>query len=268
MSRYSCCVVGTRSGRGSPGYGGPPENGRRLYLQLREKCNKAGADWPPGKTDREVSRKISIQALTAWTVVLAVLVVDQLIKIAVKTSMTLYESVEVTSWFRIYFTENKGMAFGMDFIGTMFLTLFRIAAVVFFVYVLRQVVRRRKPIGYIVCLSMIVAGAVGNIIDNCFYGLCFTESLPYWDAFSQPAHAVDFGAGYGSFLSGRVVDMFYFPLFTWPDWMPLVGGDVFFGAVFNFADASISCGAVALLLFYSKHIQLQVRPTEKKADEA
>lgn len=81
-----------------------------------------------------------------------------------------------------------------------------------------------------------------------FYGLIFTESIPY----SDPAKLVAFGQGYGSFLSGKVVDMFYFPLFTWPDWIPLVGGDIFFGAIFNIADAAISCGAVAPALFYSK----------------
>lgn len=199
---------------------------------------------------------ISRRAAAAWGVVLFVMVADQIIKYMVKTSMLLYESIPVTDWFHISFTENKGMAFGMDFIGTMFLSVFRVAAVCLFTYVLVRVIRRRYPLGFVVCLSMIVAGAAGNIIDNCFYGLCFSESVPYWVPGAEPSVLVPFSTGYGDFLAGRVVDMFYFPLFTWPDWMPWVGGRVFFGAIFNFADASISCGAVVLALFYGKYLRL------------
>lgn len=196
--------------------------------------------------------------LRTWVsvgIILFVMLADQAIKFRVKTSMLLHESYRVTDWFQICFTENKGMAFGMDFIGTVFLTVFRILAVIFFCFMLSRFIRRCYPMGFIVCLSMIVAGAAGNIIDNCFYGLIFTESAPAFSSlFAGPASLVEWGDGYGEFLSGRVVDMFYFPLFTWPDWIPLVGGDVFFGAIFNFADASISCGAVALLLFYHKYL--------------
>ncbi len=185
-------------------------------------------------------------------IIFAVLVVDQALKFCVKTSFSLFEKLEVAPWFYLCFTENDGMAFGMDFIGTMFLCLFRVAAVAVFLYLLVRVIRRGFPTGLIVCLSLIIAGAAGNIIDNCFYGLIFTESTPY----TFPAKLVDFGAGYGSFLSGKVVDMFYFPLFSFdfPGWMPLVGGKhfLFFNAIFNFADAAISCGAIALLIFYRK----------------
>lgn len=205
---------------------------------------------------------ISKHAALAGGIVSFVLIADQVIKYMVKTSMLLYESRAVTDWFYISFTENKGMAFGMDFIGTMFLSIFRILAVILFSCILVRIVRRRYPLGLVVCLSMVVAGAAGNIIDNCFYGLCYTESLPYWDPASVPAVLVPFATGYGSFLSGHVVDMFYFPFFVWPDWMPLVGGDVFFGAIFNFADASISCGAVALLLFYNKYLHLKPAPEQ------
>ena len=199
----------------------------------------------------------------AWCISILVLVLDQSIKYLVKTQMMLYQKVDITSWFQIYFTENEGMAFGMDFIGTMFLTLFRMVAVVAFILILRKIVKnRRYPLGLVVCLSMIVSGAAGNIIDNCFYGLCFTESLPEWSFGAEAACLVPPGEGYGSFLSGRVVDMFYFPLFTWPETWPLIGGDVFFGAVFNFADASISCGAVAMLLFYSKYITMNFPQAE------
>ena len=190
------------------------------------------------------------RSLIALAIFLTVIVIDQIIKIAVKTNMSLYEHIDVTSWCQIFFVENRGMAFGMSFIGTSILSAFRIVAVVAFVYLLVVLCRRKYPIGLIACVSLVVAGALGNIIDNCFYGMCFSESLPYF----LPAEYVGWGNGYSSFLSGKVVDMFYFPFFTWPDWMPLVGGDVFFGAVFNFADAAISCGAVAILLFYNKYL--------------
>lgn len=165
--------------------------------------------------------------------------------------MMLHESIHVTDWFQILFTENRGMAFGMDFISTLGLALFRFIAIGGFIYILIQAIRRKMSIGLVVSLSLIVAGAIGNLIDNCFYGLMFTESPSVaLGLFEEPAKVVAFGQGYGEFLTGKVVDMFYFPLFYWPDWMPFVGGDVFFGAIFNIADAAISCGAVALAYFY------------------
>ena len=189
------------------------------------------------------------RAFVAVGIMLAVFVIDQIIKVAVKTNMHLYESIEVTDWFQIYFIENRGMAFGMDFIGTTFLSIFRIIAIIIFCVLLVRIIRRRLPIGLIACVSLVVAGAMGNIIDNFCYGMIFTESTPF-----QVSSLVGWGEGYGQMMSGRVVDMFYFPLFTWPEWMPWIGGDVFFGAVFNFADAAISCGAVAILIFYNKYI--------------
>lgn len=168
--------------------------------------------------------------------------------------MFLYERIRVTDWFYIYFTENEGMAFGMDFISTQILSVFRIVVVGVFVWLLAKVVRGRYPIGLLVCMSLIVAGAAGNIFDNSFYGLVFDESTPL-----EVASVVPMGSGYGQFLTGRVVDMFYFPLIDsyWPEWMPFVGGEhfVFFSAIFNFADAAISCGAVALLIFYHRYLQ-------------
>lgn len=197
--------------------------------------------------------RLSSRGFIAILIPLVVIIIDQLIKFEIKTNFALHESYVVTDWFHLLFTENRGMAFGMQFVGTMFLALFRVIAITFFCFMLYRFVRIRAPYGLIVCVSMVIAGALGNIIDNLFYGLIFTESHPY----GLPAQLVPFGQGYGSFLSGKVVDMFYFPLFTWPDWMPLVGGNVFFGAVFNFADASISCGAVALALFYYKYLSRQ-----------
>ena len=201
-------------------------------------------------TDSSAHASIKKRSLIAVAVVLGVIIIDQLIKFDIKTTFLLHEDFCVAGdWFHILFTENRGMAFGMRFVGTMFLALFRIVAIGFFCLVLARLIKRKAPYGVIVCVAMIIAGASGNIIDNMFYGLIFTESTPF-----SLAQLVPMGQGYGSFMSGKVVDMFYFPLFTWPDWMPLVGGNTFFGAIFNFADAAISCGAVALLLFYYKYI--------------
>lgn len=194
--------------------------------------------------------RFSQRAVLSAVIIALVIIIDQLIKYEVKTNFLLHEACEVTGWFQILFTENRGMAFGMQFVGTMFLAIFRVVAIVFFCVVLIRLVRRKAPYGLVVCVAMIIAGAVGNILDNMFNGLVYTESPP----FGQPARLVPIGEGYGAFLSGKVIDMFYFPLFTWPDWMPLLGGDVFFGAIFNFADASISCGAVAMVLFYYKYL--------------
>ena len=197
---------------------------------------------------------MKIRSYLSVAIILFILVADQLIKIAVKTNMSLYEHIEVFSWFHIFFVENKGMAFGMDFVGTAILTVCRLVAVCGFSYCLVRCIQKKYPVGFIVCLSMIIAGAFGNIIDNCFYGLIFSESQPSNYFFAPHAELVPFGQGYGSFLSGRVVDMFYFPLWTWPESWPVIGGQVFFGAVFNFADSAISVGAVAMLLFYYKRL--------------
>lgn len=182
-----------------------------------------------------------------------VLVIDQAIKVAVKTNMFMHERIRVTDWFYILFTENPGMAFGWEFFDKLFLTLFRIVAVIAITYYIYKVIRKGVPTGYVVCLSLILAGAFGNIIDCVFYGLIFNNPpAPF------VADFVPFGTGYESVFHGRVVDMFYFPLIetNWQEWMPLVGGEhfVFFSPIFNFADASISCGIVALLLFYHKRI--------------
>lgn len=210
---------------------------------------------------------MKLRSTIATLIILLIILADQIIKISVKISMCLYDKIHVTDWFYIFFTENKGMAFGMSFISTLWLTLFRLGAIAFFVHVLVKQIRRQAPIGFLMCLSMIIAGAFGNIIDNSLYGLIFTESAPLPPPFAQPAHFVEFGQGYGSFLRGHVVDMFYFPLFRWPDWMPLVAGQTFFGAVFNFADAAISCGAVAMLLFYHKYLSF-VLSSSKRAQDA
>ncbi len=167
-------------------------------------------------------------------------VIDQIIKVLVKTNMDLGETIDVIGdWFKLHFVLNKGMAFGMAFgglVGKVLLSLFRI---VLFVVLFRWIgsLSRRDdvPTGALVGLTMITAGALGNILDCFFYGMIWPETI-------MP------GAPF-AFLFGMVVDMFYFPLFDWPQWMPLVGGNTFFGAVFNFADSCVTCGAIYLILF-------------------
>ena len=189
----------------------------------------------------------------ATLIVIAILLIDQAIKIWVKTSLMLHESIHVTDWFYITFIENMGMAFGMQLGSKIVLSLFRIVAISALTYYIWLEVRRKSRTGYIVCLAMVLAGALGNLIDCLFYGMVFCESSPFYVSYFVP-----FGTGYAPFLMGKVVDMFYFPLIEteWPLWMPFVGGEhfVFFSPVFNFADASISVSVVLLLLFYRKEI--------------
>ena len=189
----------------------------------------------------------------ATLIIVAILLIDQAIKIWVKTSMTLHESIRVTDWFYITYIEDMGMAFGMQLGSKIVLSLFRVVAIGVLGYYIWQQVKRNARTGYIVCLSLVLAGAAGNLIDCMFYGMIFNESSPYY-----LSYFVDFGTGYAPFLMGKVVDMFYFPLIEtdWPTWMPFVGGQhfVFFSPVFNFADASISVSVVLLLLFYREEI--------------
>ena len=198
----------------------------------------------------------TFKAWMAVAIVVAILLIDQIIKIEVKTNMTLGEAKRVTDWFYIEFIENNGMAYGMKFINKLVLSLFRLFAIGFIGYYLAKIIKKNvAPLGYIVLIAMVLAGAAGNLIDCLFYGLVFDASTPF-----TVSQFVPFGEVYSSFLHGKVVDMFYFPIIqtTWPEWVPYFGGSeyVFFSPVFNFADACISVGVVALLLFYRKQLEV------------
>jgi signal peptidase II len=198
-------------------------------------------------------QKILTKGRMALLIIFGVLIIDQLVKVYIKTHMFLHDFKRVTDWFYIYFTENNGMAFGMEIGSKIFLTAFRVLAVGALSYYIWLQVAQRARTGYVVLLSMILAGAMGNLIDCLFYGQIFTVSTPY-----NIAEFVSFGQGYAPVMMGKVVDMFYFPLIetTWPTWMPVVGGQefVFFSPVFNFADANVSVGIIALLLFYRNEL--------------
>lgn len=218
---------------------------------MEERCSSGSA----GKTR---------QGWTAAVVIASVLVVDQIVKYLVKTNMFLGEDIRIAEWFHIVFVENNGMAFGMEVFGKLFLSIFRIVAIGAFVWYLCRVIGKGLPTGYVVCISFIIAGAMGNLIDCIVYGQVFTESSYGTDGV---AHSVPFGQGYAPMLYGKVVDMFYFPLWRWPEWVPLLGGDVFFNPVFNVADSCITCGMIVLILFYSKYLNTGFRQSSGNNSE-
>ncbi len=202
-------------------------------------------------------------------IVVLVLLVDQILKIWIKTNMTLGEEFPVIGkWFLIHFVENNGMAFGYEFggnYGKIFLSLFRVAAVFGIGWYILKLVKKDIPMGFIACVSLIFAGAIGNIIDSAFYGLIFNDS------YGQVASLFPSGGGYASFLHGRVVDMFYFPLFSgvYPSWVPFAGGSdfQFFRPVFNVADSAISVGIFSILIFYRKQFNRLDKKEELANDE-
>lgn len=187
---------------------------------------------------------------------IGLVIIDQVIKILVKTNMSIGENFNVIGqWFKIYFIENEGMAFGMKFggsVGKFILSLFRIVLFGALVYWIRALLKKPgTPSGVTVGLTLIAAGALGNIIDCLFYGILFSEST-----YSTVAEFLPAGGGYAPFFFGKVVDMFYFPIIdtTFPEWMPLIGGNPFrfFAPVFNFADSCVTCGALYLIFFQWK----------------
>lgn len=196
-------------------------------------------------------------------VAVLVVVLDQALKFWVKTSFYLGEDVELLPFFQLKFIQNNGMAFGMEFGSKLLLTIFRMSLVGLLVwYICRLVKAAKVPVGYMVAVALVTAGAFGNIIDCVFYGEIFTNPYP-----PETATLVPIGTGYGTWFHGLVVDMLYFPLFEfqWPQWLPLVGGQTFsfFDPVFNLADAAITVGMFMVILFYSKYLGRQWYEPEK-----
>ena len=197
----------------------------------------------------------------ALAAIILILILDQTSKAWVKTNMHLSEIKEIFPWFKILFTENPGMAFGIELVDTYILTIFRIIVVSILGVVLYRLIKRDYKTGFILCFACIMAGALGNIIDCAFYGVLFNESN-----FGKVAEFMPEGGGYSTFLHGRVVDMLYFPLIqtTWPSWVPKWGGDefVFFRPIFNIADSSICVSVFGLLLFYRRTFSLYESKTK------
>lgn len=188
------------------------------------------------------------------TTALLLLVVDQLLKFWIKTNMFLGQEFKIFDWFIIHFTENNGMAFGLEFggdTGKIILSLFRIIVIVWGFSYITTLTKSKLPNGLLISLGLVFGGAIGNIVDGVFYGVLFNDS------YNQIAEFLPALGGYSTFLMGKVVDMFYFPLINthFPNWLPFFGGEhfIFFRPVFNIADAGISVGMFVLILFYRKH---------------
>ena len=213
-----------------------------------------------------------IKARHVTLIILLVVVADQALKFYIKTNYYMNENHNILgNWFRLYFVENEGMAYGWKFggaAGKMMLTLFRLGAVIFGVWYLRSIIQKKYNKGFVICATLIFAGALGNLIDSMFYGIIFEESAQgsYLVAKIFPAH------GYAGFLHGRVVDMLYFPVISnvhFPSWVPIWGGEEFefFRPIFNLADAAISSGVITILVFQKKFFSNQNPPENHHTQE-
>jgi len=187
-----------------------------------------------------------------------VLLVDQAVKIYVKLNFSLGENVDVFSWFKIYFIENNGMAFGMEVIGKLFLTLFRIVAVGALAYYIHILIKKQVRPGYILTVALVLAGAAGNIIDSLFYGLIFSAS----NYMGPVATLFPDGGGYAGLFYGKVVDMLYFPLIKGAD-----GHTIFFSPIFNFADSAISVAVGIILIFFRKELNESLEKKQENNDQ-
>ena len=217
---------------------------------------------------------IRMKGRSVALLIILILIADQTLKIFIKTHYVLGEEHNVVgNWFRLHFVENEGMAWGLKFgggLGKILLTLFRLIAVILGTFYLRSIIQKKYHTGFIICAALIYAGAFGNLIDSMFYGLIFSSSNPFTVATLFPPNG-----GYATFFHGQVVDMLYFPIIhtTYPSWFPVKSwrGEEFefFSPVFNLADASISIGVIALLIwqkkfFPNKHIEKKIEVAEIK----
>lgn len=207
------------------------------------------------------------RSFTVFFVILFVVILDQWLKYYIKTTYSIGSGFDILgfSWAKIHFIENEGMAFGLTFggeMGKLALSLFRLIMVSFLVYMIVQLIKAKESLGLLICFALIIAGAIGNIIDSAIYGVIFSES-----DIGRTATLFPEEGGYGKFLHGKVVDMLYFPLINtnFPDWFPIWGGErfQFFRPVFNIADASISTGVISILVFHRNFFQR----TEDKVEE-
>jgi signal peptidase II len=205
-----------------------------------------------------------------WLLIIGILIADQALKIWIKTTMHYHEErLILGEWFRLYFIENEGMAYGWKFggeWGKIFLTLFRLVAVFFGSWYIKRIIDQGYHKGFIICAALIYAGAAGNLIDSLFYGMIFTGS-----EFGGGVATIFPEQGYAGFLHGHVVDMLYFPIirdFPMPNWVPFIGGEpfTFFQPIFNLADASISAGIITIFIFQKRFFkEKEIKEEDKSA---
>lgn len=194
----------------------------------------------------------------SFLLIFILVLIDQFSKIYIKLNFAIGEEIEIFSWFKIYFIENNGMAFGMEVFGKLFLTLFRIFAVVILAIFIHKLISRKARTGFILAVSVLLAGAVGNIFDSVFYGVLFSESTPYGVASFLPI-----GGGYAPIFHGKVVDMLFFPIIT-----NGIGETIFFKWIFNVADSCVTISVATILLFFRKELNHALESKNKQKEDS